>query len=66
MFRTAVVTCIILKYVLSLKIKYMLSFRNFITVENGNRNTGHCNKVLIIQCDFDEASHSANLIASAK
>uniref|UniRef100_A0A3Q3AP92 RING-type E3 ubiquitin transferase n=1 Tax=Kryptolebias marmoratus TaxID=37003 RepID=A0A3Q3AP92_KRYMA len=29
-------------------------------------NTEPCNKILIIQCDFDEASHSANLIASAK
>uniref|UniRef100_A0A8D3BWR0 RING-type E3 ubiquitin transferase n=1 Tax=Scophthalmus maximus TaxID=52904 RepID=A0A8D3BWR0_SCOMX len=33
---------------------------------NGSSHIGPCNKILIIQCDFDEASHSANLIASAK
>uniref|UniRef100_A0AAQ5Y0G2 RING-type E3 ubiquitin transferase n=1 Tax=Amphiprion ocellaris TaxID=80972 RepID=A0AAQ5Y0G2_AMPOC len=33
---------------------------------SGSRTAGQCNKILIIQCDFDEASHSANLIASAK
>ncbi|XP_070779019.1 E3 ubiquitin-protein ligase rnf213-alpha [Enoplosus armatus] len=43
---------------------FLKKIRNFITA--GSSNTGPCNKILIIQCDFDEASHSANLIASAK
>ncbi|XP_041812142.1 E3 ubiquitin-protein ligase rnf213-alpha [Chelmon rostratus] len=45
---------------------FLKKIRNFLTAENGSSNTGPCNKILIIQCDFDEASHSANLIASAK
>ncbi|KAK7939806.1 hypothetical protein WMY93_003132 [Mugilogobius chulae] len=43
---------------------FLKKIRNFLT-------TGQCNfesniKILIIQCDFDEASQSANLVASAK
>ncbi|XP_037649475.1 E3 ubiquitin-protein ligase rnf213-alpha isoform X2 [Sebastes umbrosus] len=45
---------------------FLKKIRNFLTPENGSSNTGPCNKILLIQCDFDEASHSANLIASAK
>lgn len=45
---------------------FLKKIRNFLTVENGSSHIGPCNKILIIQCDFDEASHSANLIASAK
>ncbi|XP_040012185.1 E3 ubiquitin-protein ligase rnf213-alpha isoform X2 [Xiphias gladius] len=45
---------------------FLKKIRNFLTAENGSSHTGPCNKILIIQCDFDEASHSANLIASAK
>ncbi|XP_026181025.1 E3 ubiquitin-protein ligase rnf213-alpha-like isoform X2 [Mastacembelus armatus] len=45
---------------------FLKKIRNFLTSENRSRNTGPSNKILIIQCDFDEASHSANLIASAK
>lgn len=41
-------------------------FRDFLTSEKAGRTGGPCNKILIIQCDFDEASHSTNLIASAK
>ncbi|XP_041633633.1 E3 ubiquitin-protein ligase rnf213-alpha isoform X2 [Cheilinus undulatus] len=44
---------------------FLKKIRNFLTADNGNQNTGPCNKILIIQCDF-EASQSANLIASAK
>ncbi|XP_044037270.1 E3 ubiquitin-protein ligase rnf213-alpha [Siniperca chuatsi] len=43
---------------------FLKKIRNFITA--GSSKTGPCNKILIIQCDFDEASHSVNLIASAK
>ncbi|TNN72678.1 E3 ubiquitin-protein ligase rnf213-alpha [Liparis tanakae] len=45
---------------------YLKKIRNFLTAKNGRSNTGPCNKILLIQCDFNEASHSANLIASAK
>ncbi|KAE8283229.1 E3 ubiquitin-protein ligase rnf213-alpha [Larimichthys crocea] len=45
---------------------FLKKIRNFLTDKNGGGNTGPCNKILIIQSDFDEASHSANLIASAK
>ncbi|XP_029363545.1 E3 ubiquitin-protein ligase rnf213-alpha [Echeneis naucrates] len=45
---------------------FLKKIRSFLTGQNGNSNPGPCNKILIIQCDFDEASHSANLIASAK
>ncbi|XP_013865501.1 E3 ubiquitin-protein ligase RNF213 [Austrofundulus limnaeus] len=44
---------------------FLKKIRSFLTNGNG-KNTEPNNKVLIIQCDFDEASHSANLIASAK
>ncbi|XP_077939881.1 E3 ubiquitin-protein ligase rnf213-alpha isoform X1 [Gasterosteus aculeatus] len=45
---------------------YLKKIRNFLTAKKGISNTKPCNKILLIQCDFDEASHSANLIASAK
>ncbi|XP_022072402.1 E3 ubiquitin-protein ligase rnf213-alpha [Acanthochromis polyacanthus] len=45
---------------------FLKKIRNFLITEHGSSTTGPCNKILIIQCDFDEASHSANLIASAK
>ncbi|XP_075942052.1 E3 ubiquitin-protein ligase rnf213-alpha-like isoform X1 [Anarhichas minor] len=45
---------------------YLKKIRNFLTAENERSKTGPCNKILLIQCDFDEASHSSNLIASAK
>ncbi|XP_038557039.1 E3 ubiquitin-protein ligase rnf213-alpha [Micropterus salmoides] len=43
---------------------FLKKIRNFVTA--GSSNTGPCNKILLIQCDFDEASHSSNVIASAK
>lgn len=51
---------------LGLKIIALYSLRNFLTAEDGSHGMGPCDKVLIIQSDFDEASQSANLIASAK
>ncbi|KAM6905305.1 E3 ubiquitin-protein ligase rnf213-alpha-like [Xenentodon cancila] len=45
---------------------FLKKIRNFLTAGNGGSNTGPCNKILIIQSDFDEGSESANLIASAK
>ncbi|XP_061567180.1 E3 ubiquitin-protein ligase rnf213-alpha-like [Cololabis saira] len=45
---------------------FLKKIRNFLTAVNGRSNTGPCNKVLIIQSDFNEGSESANLIASAK
>ncbi|KAK2833428.1 hypothetical protein Q5P01_017317 [Channa striata] len=45
---------------------YLKKIRNFLMCENTSSNPGICNKVLIIQCDFDEVSNSSNLIASAK
>ncbi|KAM8845445.1 E3 ubiquitin-protein ligase rnf213-alpha-like isoform 2-T2 [Spinachia spinachia] len=45
---------------------YLKKIRNFLSAKKGRSNTKPCNKILLIQCDFDEASHSANLIASAK
>ncbi|KAM7386926.1 hypothetical protein PAMA_009514 [Pampus argenteus] len=45
---------------------FLKKIRNFLTAENGNSSTGPCKKILVIQCDFDEDTHSANLIASAK
>ncbi|XP_041853322.1 E3 ubiquitin-protein ligase rnf213-alpha isoform X2 [Melanotaenia boesemani] len=45
---------------------FLKKIRSFLTAANESRNTGPCNKILIIQCDFDEATQSANLIASAK
>ncbi|XP_029293033.1 LOW QUALITY PROTEIN: E3 ubiquitin-protein ligase rnf213-alpha-like [Cottoperca gobio] len=44
---------------------FLKKIRNFLTADNGSSNTAPY-KILLIQCDFDEASHSANLIASAK
>uniref|UniRef100_UPI0037E8EFFF E3 ubiquitin-protein ligase rnf213-alpha n=1 Tax=Semicossyphus pulcher TaxID=241346 RepID=UPI0037E8EFFF len=44
---------------------FLKKIRSFLTAENGSSTTGPCNKILIIQCDFD-VSQSANLIASAK
>ncbi|KAM4598338.1 E3 ubiquitin-protein ligase rnf213-alpha-like [Polymixia lowei] len=43
---------------------FLKKIRHFLTTGKENDESG--NKILIIQCDFDEASHSANLIASAK
>ncbi|KAM6957229.1 E3 ubiquitin-protein ligase rnf213-alpha-like [Aplochiton taeniatus] len=44
---------------------FLKTIRHFLENENkGSNESGH--KILIIQSDFDEASHSANLIASAK
>uniref|UniRef100_A0AAV2KHB0 Uncharacterized protein n=1 Tax=Knipowitschia caucasica TaxID=637954 RepID=A0AAV2KHB0_KNICA len=37
-------------------------YRNFLTAGRNNCES----KILIVQCDYDEASQSANLIASAK
>lgn len=51
---------------LGLKIIALYSLRNFLTAGGGSPEMGTCDKVLIIQSDFDEASQSANLIASAK
>ncbi|XP_042360235.1 E3 ubiquitin-protein ligase rnf213-alpha [Plectropomus leopardus] len=45
---------------------FLKKIRNFLTAESERSHSGPCNKILLIQCDFDEASHSANLIASAK
>ncbi|XP_010769191.1 E3 ubiquitin-protein ligase rnf213-alpha [Notothenia coriiceps] len=45
---------------------FLKKIRNFLTADNGSSNTGPPNKILLIQSDFDEASRSANLIASAK
>ncbi|KAM3598560.1 uncharacterized protein V6R79_019582 [Siganus canaliculatus] len=45
---------------------FLKKIRSFLTDDNGNSNTGLSYKILIIQCDFDEASLNANLIASAK
>ncbi|KAK5599708.1 hypothetical protein CRENBAI_016743 [Crenichthys baileyi] len=45
---------------------FLKKIRNFLTAENGGSLTGPCNRILIIQCDFDEPSESTNLIASAK
>ncbi|CAL8274226.1 unnamed protein product [Lota lota] len=44
---------------------FLKKIRLFFTTQNGGNN-GSGNKILIIQSDFDEASHSAHLIASAK
>uniref|UniRef100_A0A672GQ29 RING-type E3 ubiquitin transferase n=1 Tax=Salarias fasciatus TaxID=181472 RepID=A0A672GQ29_SALFA len=45
---------------------FLKKIRNFLTAENGSKTPESCNKTLIIQCDYDEAAHSVNLIASAK
>ncbi|KAG7242861.1 hypothetical protein INR49_018116 [Caranx melampygus] len=45
---------------------FLKKIRTFLTADNHSSNTEPCNKILIIQSDFDEATHSANLIASAK
>ncbi|XP_014912893.1 E3 ubiquitin-protein ligase RNF213 isoform X2 [Poecilia latipinna] len=45
---------------------FLKKIRNFLTAENGGSVTGPCNRILIIQCDFDEPCKSSNLIASAK
>nr|XP_015798016.2 E3 ubiquitin-protein ligase rnf213-alpha [Nothobranchius furzeri] len=45
---------------------FLKKIRSFLTAENRRSETELCNKILIIQSDFDEASHSSNLIASAK
>ncbi|XP_038133385.1 E3 ubiquitin-protein ligase rnf213-alpha isoform X1 [Cyprinodon tularosa] len=43
---------------------FLKKIRNFLTAEHGG--TVACNRILIIQCNFDEPSKSTNLIASAK
>ncbi|XP_068605931.1 E3 ubiquitin-protein ligase rnf213-alpha [Brachionichthys hirsutus] len=43
---------------------FLKKIRNFLTAGHGN--TRSCIKILLIQCDFNESSHCANLIASAK
>ncbi|KAM9393995.1 E3 ubiquitin-protein ligase rnf213-alpha-like isoform 2-T2 [Pholidichthys leucotaenia] len=45
---------------------FLKKIRNFLTAQNASSIPGPSNKILIIQCDFDEAPHSSNLIASAK
>ncbi|XP_060883381.1 E3 ubiquitin-protein ligase rnf213-alpha isoform X2 [Labrus mixtus] len=44
---------------------FLKKIRNYLTAGRRSNNPGPCNKILIIQCDF-EVSQSANLIASAK
>ncbi|KAL0993465.1 hypothetical protein UPYG_G00108340 [Umbra pygmaea] len=44
---------------------FLKKIRHFLLSGNERENTS-CNKILIIQSDFDEVLHSANLIASAK
>ncbi|XP_034046727.1 E3 ubiquitin-protein ligase rnf213-alpha [Thalassophryne amazonica] len=43
---------------------FLKKIRSFLTEANGHIQA--MNKILIIQCDYDETSQSANLIASAK
>ncbi|KAM9780063.1 E3 ubiquitin-protein ligase rnf213-alpha-like [Neosynchiropus ocellatus] len=45
---------------------FLKKIRNFLTATNEDDAAGRRNKILIIQCDFDEATHSSNLIASTK
>uniref|UniRef100_A0A3P8VZZ7 RING-type E3 ubiquitin transferase n=1 Tax=Cynoglossus semilaevis TaxID=244447 RepID=A0A3P8VZZ7_CYNSE len=45
---------------------FLKKIRTFLTTEKEKPRLGHYKKILIIQCDFDETTHSANLIASAK
>ncbi|KAM9843458.1 E3 ubiquitin-protein ligase rnf213-alpha-like [Aulostomus maculatus] len=45
---------------------FLKKIRNFFTADKRSGHDLPCNKILIIQCDFDEATHSANLVASAK
>ncbi|KAJ7989846.1 hypothetical protein DPEC_G00308720 [Dallia pectoralis] len=47
------------------ELSFLKKIRHFLMFGNGRKKTSN-NRVLIIQSDFDEASHSANLIASAK
>lgn len=49
-----------------LKTTFLIFGRTFLTTEKEKPRLGHYKKILIIQCDFDETTHSANLIASAK
>ncbi|KAM9745174.1 E3 ubiquitin-protein ligase rnf213-alpha-like isoform 2-T2 [Menidia menidia] len=45
---------------------FLKKIRNFLTDGYGIQTPELHNKILIIQCDFDEASQNGNLIASAK
>ncbi|XP_029944702.1 E3 ubiquitin-protein ligase rnf213-alpha-like [Salarias fasciatus] len=45
---------------------FLKKIRNFLTAENGSNIPESCNKILIIQCDYDDSSHGVSLIASAK
>ncbi|XP_010872579.2 E3 ubiquitin-protein ligase rnf213-alpha isoform X2 [Esox lucius] len=47
------------------ELSFLKKIRHFLMFGNRRKNTSGI-RVLIIQSDFDEASHSANLIASAK
>ncbi|XP_056144422.1 E3 ubiquitin-protein ligase rnf213-alpha [Lampris incognitus] len=44
---------------------FLKKIRHFLTAENRSKCASD-HKILFIQCDFDEDSHSANLIASAR
>ncbi|XP_028310203.1 E3 ubiquitin-protein ligase rnf213-alpha [Gouania willdenowi] len=48
------------------ELSFLKKIRNFLTNEKRADASESYFKILIIQCDFDEAPHSANLIASAK
>ncbi|XP_054615147.1 E3 ubiquitin-protein ligase rnf213-alpha isoform X2 [Dunckerocampus dactyliophorus] len=45
---------------------FLKKIRNILTVDKRSRCGEPCNKVIIIQSDFSETPHGANLIASAK
>ncbi|XP_020560953.1 E3 ubiquitin-protein ligase RNF213 isoform X3 [Oryzias latipes] len=45
---------------------FLKKIRSFLKAENGDSSVGTQNKILIIQCDFNEAAQGANLLASAK
>ncbi|XP_077411767.1 E3 ubiquitin-protein ligase rnf213-alpha-like isoform X2 [Vanacampus margaritifer] len=45
---------------------FLKEIRNFLTSDKESLHNGPCHKVLIIQSEFKEATHSAHLIASAK
>ncbi|RVE69570.1 hypothetical protein OJAV_G00079000 [Oryzias javanicus] len=45
---------------------FLKKIRRFLNAENGDCGLGTQNKILIVQCDFNEASQGANLLASAK
>ncbi|XP_077384207.1 E3 ubiquitin-protein ligase rnf213-alpha-like isoform X2 [Festucalex cinctus] len=45
---------------------FLKEIRNFLTSDKESIHNGPCHKVLIIQSEFKEATHSTHLIASAK